>query len=582
MNDFTRIPVTVVEIDQDRCELTFSQGACPATGEPCYNTRATCQAPEAYTLGEPLTLRFSMRDRAEGFDEYVIPMVDRVSTAPTRINVGGRRGNTKPLGIRATADVTLSDAPHSDLLVDPYVDERSFDPLERSTFWAKWLRRNPYYNGRPFRILEGFAGQALSEMQTRHYVLDNIEGPDASGRVRIKAQDVLRLADDDKAQAPRLSNGILLSDVSETATNLVVTRATLAEYTQYGTNAIRLGDEVIRYSSVSTLGSGDLQFTGLQRGTDGTEAQDHDAEDSVQACLEYVNRQPYDIAAELLTEYGNVPSAFVDEAAWETENARWLASYPVSTLLTEPVGVTTLLGELSEQALFYLWWDEREQEIKFRAVSPTIGLVPLISERDDILADTAKITVRPEQRASEVWVNFLPIDATETGSERKHYRRTRVRVDAAASSPFEYDDRRVYEVFSRWLTLDIQASLLAFRLLASFRDPPAYLALELDIKDRALGVGDEFDVEYRGFVDEFGSPALIRYRVISAHESPPGQRIKIEAQKSQFGVDQRFGLWMPAGSVDYGQADEEARATGFYWAGSDDKMPNGDNPYLWI
>jgi len=577
-----RIPVTVIEIDQDRCALTFSQGACPATGEPCWNTRATCKATQAYTLGDPLTLRFSMRDRAEGFAEYVIPMVDSVRTSPTRINVGGRRGREKPLGIRAEATVTLSDAPHSDLLVDHYVDQRNYDPLERSTFWAKWLKRNPFYSGRSMRIREGYAGQALADMQTRHYVLDNIEGPDSNGRVTVKAQDVLRLADDDKAQAPRLSNGILALDVEESDTTLEVTRGTLAEYTQYGTNAIRIGDEVIRYSSITTLGSGNLRFNNLQRGTDGTEPQSHDAEDSVQACLEYIDREPWDIARELLVDYGNVDAAFINDAEWESENDRWLAPYPLRRLLTEPVGVTTLLGELSEQALFYLWWDEFEQQVRFRAVAPTIGLVPVLSERNHLLRDSVKITVRPEQRATEVWVNFLPINATETGNERKHYRRTRTRVDPDASSPQQYGDRRTYEVFSAWLTLDIQASLLAFFTLSSFRDAPAYLSFALDPKDRDVAVGDEFDIEYRGFVDETGQPERIRYRVISTHEDPPGERIKIEAQRSQFGVDQRFGLWMPDDAPDYTDASDLERSEGFFWANDDGLMPNGDDPYLWI
>jgi hypothetical protein len=95
-------------------------------------------------------------------------------------------------------------------------------------------------------------------------------------------------------------------------------------------------------------------------------------------------------------------------------------------------------------------------------------------------------------------------------------------------------------------------------------------------------VGDEFDIEYRGFVDETGEPDPIRYRVISAHEDPPGERIKIEAQRSQFGVDQRFGLWMPDDAPGYTNASDQERSEGFFWAGDDGLMPNGDDPYLWI
>ena len=45
---FGRQPIEFVELEMDACSLTFGTGACPATGEPCYNTWATCKARAAY------------------------------------------------------------------------------------------------------------------------------------------------------------------------------------------------------------------------------------------------------------------------------------------------------------------------------------------------------------------------------------------------------------------------------------------------------------------------------------------------------------------------------------------------------
>ena len=578
--DFERIPVTVIEIDQDRCALTFSQGACPASGEPCYNTRGTCKAQTAYTLGDPLTLRFSMNDRAEGFNEYVIPSVSSVRTDPTRINIGGRRGSQKPLGIRSQAQIEFIDHPHSDQLVDPYVNQRAYDPLERSTFWAKWLVRNPYYQNRALRIKEGFAGQSLADMQTRHYVIEKIEGPDSSGRVKLKAQDILRLADDDKAKAPALSNGVLLVDYGEESTaSFVVTGGTLEEYTSYNTSAVRIGDEVIRYTSITQLGNGDLRFNGITRATNGSKIQSHDAEDSVQACLQYTNADPWEVIEDLLVNFGNVPPEFINSAEWAAEGQQWLASYPLTRLLTEPVGVTTLLGELSEQCLVYVWWDERAQQVRFKAIAPALDPVPVLTEQNDLLADSVSIKVEPDQRASEVWVNFLPRDATETGEERKNYRRTRVRVDATAASEFEYRERLVYEVFSPWLVNDTQTSLLTLRLLSTYRDPPKYLSFALDIKDRDIGPSEAFDIEFRGFVDESGLPARVRYDVISAHESPPGERVKIEAVQSLYGVNERYGRIAPNNTPSYPSANDDQRGRFVFIAANTGQMPNGDRAY---
>jgi hypothetical protein len=521
-----------------------------------------------------------MNDRAEAFNAYVIPNVSSVRTDPTRINIGGRRGSQKPLGIRSQAMVNFVDHPHSDQLVDPYLEQRTYDPLERSTFWAKWLVRNPYYQNRPLRIKEGFAGQSLAEMQTRHYVIEKIEGPDSGGRIKLKAQDILRLADDDKAKAPALSNGVLLTDYEEESTaSFVVTGGTLEEYTAYNTSAVRIGDEVIRYSSITVLANGDLRFNGITRATNGSETQSHDAEDSVQACLQYTNANPWGVIEDLLVNFGNVPSQFINSAEWASEGRQWLASYPLTRLLTEPVGVTTLIGELSEQCLVYIWWDEREQQVRFKAIAPALDPVPVLTEQNDLLADSVSIKVEPDQRASEVWVNFLPRDATEIGEERKNYRRTRVRVDATAASEFEYRERVVYEVFSPWLVNDTQTSLLALRLLSTYRDPPKYLSFALDIKDRDIAPSEAFDIEFRGFVDESGLPARVRYDVISSHESPPGERVKIEAVQSLYGVNQRYGRVAPNDTPGYLAATDEQKGRFVFIADNDGEMPNGDRAY---
>jgi hypothetical protein len=334
--------------------------------------------------------------------EYLIPSVKGVTTSPTRINPGGRTGRDKPLGRRSECAVTFIDHPHSDNLVDPYVSTRGYDPLTRSTFWAKFLKRNPYHIGWNMRVREGYVGQALVDMQVRNYVVDKIEGPDSRGNVTLKGVDILRLADNDKAQCPALSRGKLLADISAAATSLTVTGGTLAEYTAYSTNAVCIEKEVIRYTSVTTDANGDLSFTGCTRGQDGSTAEDHSAEDTVQACIEWSSVAPWLVAKNLLVDFGNVPTAWIPYTDWTTEAGTWLSGLVVSRLLTKPTGVTDLLGELQEQCLFYIWWDERAQQVKFRAVKPVSGTVPLITEDMNLVQNGTSIKVHPEYRASEV------------------------------------------------------------------------------------------------------------------------------------------------------------------------------------
>jgi hypothetical protein len=57
-------------------------------------------------------------------------------------------------------------------------------------------------------------------MQTRHYVIDQMNGPTAEGKVSIIAKDILKLADGDKAQAPFVNTGRLAADITAVATVL--------------------------------------------------------------------------------------------------------------------------------------------------------------------------------------------------------------------------------------------------------------------------------------------------------------------------------------------------------------------------
>lgn len=580
---FGRIPLVVVEIDQEVCSRTYGTAPCTAsvgvTGSTkCFNTRASCQDPTNYAAAAaPLTLKFCQSHADLPAGEYIIPNVQSVSTSPTRINPGGRTGRDKPLGRRAECTVSFIDHPHSDNLVDPYPADRTYQPLERSTFWAKWLKRNPYHSGWSMRVREGYVGQALSAMQVRHYVVDKTEGPDSNGTVTLKGVDILRLADNDKAQCPALSNGKLLADITADATSMTVTGGTLAEYTVYSTSAIRIENEIIRYTSVTTDANGDLSFTGLTRGSDGSVAAAHNAEDTVQACIEWSAAAPWLVAKTLLIDFGGVPSAWIPYTDWETEAGTWLSGLTVSRLLSKPHGVTDLLGELCEQCMFYLWWDERAQQVKFRAVKPASGTVPLITEDMNLVQNGTSIRVHPEYRASEIWASFLQRNAAEDPKKRENYRRTNARIDPNNL----YGDRVVYEIFSPWLQTQAHVDQLTYRLLARYRHPPRYVSFSLDPKDRSLGVGDVFDLEYRGFCDFTGQTERVRYQVISAHEPAPGAAIKLEAQKFDFDAGIKYGYWMTDTAPDYASATEDQKFFGMWWAGDDGKLPNGDDGYVW-
>lgn len=588
MNELTpgREPVTYVEIEQDFCTRRYGIAPCQAaigvTGQAkCFNTMRTCQDADNYAP-EPLTLRFCMPNQDNVPGLYAIPSVMSVSTAPTIINPGGGGRRSGPLGQRAQLKVTFQDHPGTDNVVDPYVAERGYDPLARGTFWGKWLARNPYYNNRVIRVRDGYKGQDLGDMVTRTYLIDRVEGPDSNGRVTVTAKDVLKLADNDKAQAPRPSSGELMVEHGddEVITALRITGAPASEYPAPGT--VRINRELMRYTSVSTISPEEIRLNGITRATDGSEAKSHKEGDRVQWCLRYSNVRVDELAYEWLTQYGDVPASFIPYADWQAEAALWLEQFDLTGLITEPTGVTDLLSEITEQCLFHIWWDERDQEIKLEALKPPIyESVPRINDDKNIVADSVRIKDDPASRVSQVWVFWGQRDPTERVMEETNYQRLRVRADLEAETPQQFDEQKIRKIYSRWLHSEGQVINVSARLLNRFRETPKFITLDLDAKDRHLWTGDVADLQHRGMTDFTGLPQWVRFQIVSAEEIEPGHKVRYGMEMYEFVIGMLFGRWMDADAPDYDDADETERQTGAWYSDASGHMPDGADGYVY-
>lgn len=579
-----REPIQLVQIDQDFCGEVYGVSPCTAaigvTGAiKCFNTLSTCQDEPNYNR-QTLTLTFGKAADALPKDEYIIPSLVSVSSSPTILNAGGGSSNSGPLGVRSSVTVIFTDHPHSDRLVDKYRTERGYIATDRSTFWAKWLARNPYHQNRTIRVLDGYKGQSIASMQSRTYIIESVSGPDASGRVTIKGKDILKLADDKRALAPRLSTGELIVDIDETATTLRVTGAQAADYPAPG--VVRIGDEIITYAGVSTIiADQEINITGCVRGTNGTTAEAHSAEDRVQLCLQYTDDALSDIAYDLLVNYGNVPSGYINKTAWDLENSVWLAQFNMSAIISEPVGVTKLLGEITEQGMFYIWWDERSQEVNFDAIKPVETANKTLNDDSHILADSTAITVKPDERISQVWVFWNPISPTADLEEDKNYRAVRIRANLENEAAERYGDQRIKKIYSRWLQNSAQAINISSRLLSRYSDAQKYLDLTLDAKDRALWTGDIADVTHYNIVDETGLPVAQRWQVIEADEADSGHVVRYKLQRYEYLITDIFGYWMASDAPVYTLASDAEKLRGAWWSDENGKMSDGSDGAKW-
>lgn len=606
--DFTREPLQVVEIMQPLCSREFGVGVCEAVGVKCWNTDVTCKFITALDLTETIPIRFVIPAanrplvgqfvfndtlaletgenlllengdtlRLEGLSinaadmpfepSLALPALIDVDTAPTVLNVAGGDNDMSPLGIRAVANISIKDFPYNDVGLDPYLADRTYDPFTQGSFWTKWLARNPFHVGYIVNIYDGYFGQPLSAMIKREYSIEKIDASRSS--VRITAKDILRKVTDNDVTAPRLSPGSLAANITNSATSALVAGAVVDDYPASG--RIRIGDEVIAYTGRATSGS-NVNFTGLTRGVLGTVAAAHQQFDRVQEVLSYEGIAYTDIIYDLLTEYGQIPVEYITKADWDEEFTRYRATYLFTSHIADPVPVQQLVGELTQQGLSYIWWDERIQKIRLRAERPVPAPVS-IGEAGEIVADSFTIQEVPKDRASQVYVYFGLRNPVLNPRDKFSYSQGEVVIDAEAER--QYGETKVKEIFCRWITTNVIAAQLANSYILRFKNVRKHATFTLTAKDiDSLWTGDTATINHFLYVNPDGSNRAANWLVTSAETIDQGGTYRFVAEDNEAGGT----LWVWV-------ADDSTGPTTETGAWVDDAGTDGDGnilPYTWL
>lgn len=556
-----RQPVQFIEIRLDRCSLTYGETPCTAaigvTGDTqCFNAFRTCQDPDNYDPSDKLVLRFASPHAMLPGDLEVIPTLQSLRQTPARIEPG------KSLGRRASVSAVVADHPYHDRLLDPY--HRTRDPAfaPQGSFWARLLARNPYYNGREMYVYTGYVGQPLSEYRKQRYMIERIEGPDGAGSVKITGKDPLKAVDDDRAVCPRPSTGQLSATLTDDGMSLTLTPTGVgnAEYPASGWAII--GGEIVTFTR-----SGD-NVTLTARGLFGTEQEEHDEGETFQVCARF-NNTPWAVMRSLWINFANGDPNLIPFSEWEAEGNRWLGGLTVNALICEPTGVRELWDQLCEQTLSYVWWDELEQKIRFKALRPA-SAEEIVELTDDgsFVEESFAVKDKPEERITTVIAYFGIRNPSTDIEEGANYRAKRVRMDVSAASSFEYGDQRIKTIYGRWFQ-DIDdgaATRLTFRTLGRYRDTPREYSFALDAKDRALKQGDVARITTRTVTDFTGRPDTRMVEIIEASEAVAGHRYEYRAIDYVF--TGRYCIIMQNNAPDYPNASLELRNTGG-WIGPD-------------
>ena len=509
-------PIRYVEIDVPRCGLTYGEVLCDAaigvTGDfKCYNSSRTCQDPANFTaISTPKTIRFCTPSADISPIIQAIPCVTSISKRPYKVDPG------ESMGVRESVSVSMHNFKDNDSLFDEYPESRNFNPYNKGTFWGKFFARFGGLEGYALRTIDGYAGQTLGEMVTRHYVMDGVTGPDTNGNVGFTAKDVLKFLDKDKAQYPKPSAGRLLVGIDETQTAITLTPSGVGDdYPSSGLASI--GDEAVSYTR-----SGDnITLTG--RGLFGSEQDEHDADETFQEAKQFTAESPADIFNTLLQQT-KVPTDYYDLAGWQLECDTYLARL-YSADIMKPTSVKQLTEEIIRESGLTVYPDLVNKKIRLKVLRQE---VPVLTADTGLMLDgTFSSKFQKDKRVSEVWVYFGKKNPLEAQADKKNYTSTYAQVSENEIIALEDSPPAIREIPSRFITtLNIVAAQdIAGRIIARYESIPREIAFE--IPDWfSLGLGDFIAVEHRMFEDSQGDQGdPVTCQIISIDESMGKQKI---------------------------------------------------------
>lgn len=499
----------------------------------CHNTFATCQDTPNYVKVTKVIKFIDAVAQPYGIEGF--PVIKNISYAATKINPG--RG----LGVRAKVTITLRDFPHNDVGQDDYAIERTFNPEIQGTFFGKLKKRNQYYQGRKIVLKEGYLDDtgAIAFTQNREYIIDEITGPDGNGIVKIVAKDILKLASNEKGQAPTPAlkawkqSGALGTTGNPTADSIAIAQAIWDEADGTGSTGstnrhIRVDDEImllgVRPTTTTII---------VTRAQGGTNAATHNDDATIQPCLSYGVESIALIIQELLENFSAVPTAFITIADWNTEKTDHLTNFDLTTIIAEPTGVSNLIVELSQLALVDLWWDDLNQQIRFKVQSPyQVTPLPVLTDELNILKDSLKVKDVVARRLSRVLIWYGIRNYAKDIKEPQNYARASFEIEADKEGVNKYNQVQTTQFFNRWhlVTDNAEVELTSNRLVTRYGNTPIEVTFKIDAQDiEIINTGDVFDLITRQIQKADGSNDTTRLQVIEMRPLRGGTDYMVKA-----------------------------------------------------
>jgi hypothetical protein len=464
------------------------------------------QSPDSTT-----TYRFALPSDYLPADVDAIPSIDAVSFSPATISLG------EDLGQRASLQVTFRDHRH-------VFNGESFD---QGSFWGKWRGRyGTKLRGCPLRLIYGVVGQTLAEMTTRHYIIETTSGPTPGAVYTIEAKDVLKFADDDRAQVPKLSNGTLVGVIAVDATipdtpayTRTLSPTGIGDYEYPASGYVCIGGkEIFSFTRVSDT----LTLTG--RAQLGSQAVAHDNNERVQIVKRYAGDDAADILYDLFVNYAGVPADYISLTEWQAETSEHLNVIYTRTI-TEPSSVKTLASELVEQAALAVWWDDQARRLRLQVLREISTDADTFDE-DRIISGSLSVGEQPTKRISQIWTYYGKRDPTDSGANEDNFRAALATVDLARE--YAYGSAAVRKVQAGWIETLSAAERINQIQISRFRDPPRSFSFDVFVNE-VVTLATGYGLRWWANQDETGNPVTALIQVVRLTVHP--DRIHVEAEE---------------------------------------------------
>jgi len=571
-----RVPMQYVRLSLDFCDNAFGNNTFPSactadsSAQPCFNTRETCQALQAYRLDSSGKRQYvfsqEMGDRLTGVEKYAHSALISVSSAPTEIVP------TKGISLRSNVTIKLRDFMSTDTDTDDHAASRSYITTDQGSYFEKFLARNPHYVGRTVEVFDGYVaydGSIQTQDGKKKYIIDSMFLD--RDVLTIKCKDPMTLADELKAKIPKPS-GFSLAESLNTSTHnhinlkkddipLVGSSSpdkalVTAEFgADNATGFVRINDEILGYRVDVSGSQAALDITSRnQWGTKGnTEA--YDVDDSIQKCLFFGTHTGLDgggnvvgetinnVAYEMLVTGAGVPAAACNNEtggiySWVDEKTNWLDTFKINMILSEPKEVNKQLSQLGSMVGVNFFYDDLSSQIVMRAETPEITTDSIVRVTDDhIVEDSYKLIKADKDRISRVYYYYNLRNSTDDKDKPKSFKNLYVNIDSDSETDFEYA-KESNKVIYGWGVKDSSvATSVSQRILNRFKKTPISCSFKLDASYDQLSTGDHFYLSTRHITDIYGEQKIqTEMQVLSTKFDSKKQQFLIKAKQFRFGT----------------------------------------------